>query len=149
MKYLKTFVLLGCFGLFATMWISNARGDEWDKSTKLTFNNPVEVPGTVLEPGTYLFRLLGSASDRDIVEVFNADKTRIYDTFIAIPDYRLVPTGKTVVTFEERTAGSPEAIKAGFIPVISTAWSLSIQSRVPFSWRKPASNTCLPCRLRL
>lgn len=32
------------------------------------------------------------------------------------PDYRLQPTSKTIVTFEERPAGSPMAIKAWFYP---------------------------------
>ena len=35
---------------------------------------------------------------------------------LAIPDYRLKPTGKTVITFDERAANSPEAIKAWFYP---------------------------------
>lgn len=37
-------------------------------------------------------------------------------TFLAIPDYRLKPTGKPIITFEERAAGSPEAVKAWFYP---------------------------------
>jgi LPXTG-motif cell wall-anchored protein len=35
---------------------------------------------------------------------------------ITIPDYRLRTRGKTVITFEERAADSPEAIKAWFFP---------------------------------
>jgi hypothetical protein len=51
-----------------------------------------------------------------VVQVFNKDETHIYGTFLAIPDYRLRPTGKTIITFEERAAGAPEAVKAWFFP---------------------------------
>ncbi len=116
MKSLKYLFCLGCLVLLGTSLAINANADEWDKSTKVTFNNPVELPGMVLPAGTYLFRLMDSPSDRNIVEVFSADRSKLYDTILAIPDYRLEPTGKTVMTFEERTAGSPEAIKAWFYP---------------------------------
>jgi len=44
------------------------------------------------------------------------DKTTLYATVLAIPNYRLTSTDKTVITFEERPAGTPQAIKAWFYP---------------------------------
>jgi hypothetical protein len=76
----------------------------------------VEVPGQVLSPGTYVFKLMESQSDRSIVQVFNKNENHLYGTFLTIPDYRLTPRGKSVITFEERAAGSPEAVKAWFYP---------------------------------
>jgi hypothetical protein len=93
-----------------------ARADQWDQRTVFTFSGPVEVPGQVLLPGTYVFKLADSASDRNIVQVFNKDETHLFGTFLAIPDYRVKPADKTIITFEERAAGSPEAIKAWFYP---------------------------------
>ena len=90
--------------------------DEWNKATKITFNEPVEVPGMVLEPGTYWFTLADSDSDRNIVEIWDADRTHLIKTILAIPDYRLKPTGKTVVHFEERPSDAPEAIHSWFYP---------------------------------
>ncbi len=116
MRWFKTFIFAGCLLLLGNILAPHARGDEWDKATRMTFNAPVELPGMVLEPGTYLFRLLDSPSDRNIVQVFSADRTKLYDTILASPDYRLQPTGKTVMTFEERAAGSPEAVRAWFYP---------------------------------
>ncbi|HEY3940211.1 MAG TPA: LPXTG cell wall anchor domain-containing protein [Bryobacteraceae bacterium] len=92
------------------------RADEWDKKTIFTFNAPVEVPGQVLLPGSYVFKLLNTQSDRHIVQVFNKDQTHLYGTFLTIPDYRMTPPSKPLITFEERPAGSPEAIKAWFYP---------------------------------
>lgn len=90
--------------------------DDWDHATKLTFSEPVEVPGHVLEAGTYWFKLAGSESDRNIVQIWNADQTRLVTTILAIPDYRLKVPGKTILSFEERQSGSPEAIHAWFYP---------------------------------
>jgi hypothetical protein len=33
----------------------------------------VQIPGKVLTPGTYVFRLLNSASNRNIVEIYSED----------------------------------------------------------------------------
>lgn len=93
-----------------------ARADTWDKLTKVTFSDPVEIPGQVLAPGTYWFKLLDSPSDRNIVQIYNADQSKEIAMIMAIPDYRVKPTGKTVITFEERAANSPEAVKAWFYP---------------------------------
>ena len=93
-----------------------ARADEWNQKTIITFSAPVEIPGRVLDPGTYVFKLADSMSDRNIVEVYNKDENHLYGIFLAIPDYRLRPAGKPIITFEERAAGAPEAVKAWFYP---------------------------------
>jgi hypothetical protein len=76
----------------------------------------VEIPGQVLPPGTYVFKLLDSASDRHIVQVFNERENHLYGTFLTIPDYRMKPADKPIITFEERAADGPEAARAWFYP---------------------------------
>ena len=93
-----------------------ARADESSQKTIFTFSAPVEIPGQVLGAGTYVFKLADSDSDRDVVQVFNKDQTHLYGTFLAIPDERLRPAGKPILTFEERPTDSPEAVKAWFYP---------------------------------
>jgi hypothetical protein len=100
------------FGLMAV----RATADEWDKKTTVTFSAPVEVPGTVLPAGTYVFKLLDSPSDRHIVQIYDADEKKLYATILAVPDYRLKPTDKPVLRFEERPSGQPEALEAFFYP---------------------------------
>jgi len=90
--------------------------DEWNKATKLTFNEPVEVPGMVLDAGTYWFTLADSDADRHIVQIWNADRTHLVTTVLAIPDAHLQAAEKTVINFSERPSGSPEAIHAWFYP---------------------------------
>jgi len=98
-------------------WLApTAKADGWDKLTILTFNNPVEIPGQVLPAGTYVFKLLDSSSDRNIVQIFTEDQQHLVTTVMAIPAYREERTGKTVVTFEERPSGSAEAMHKWFYP---------------------------------
>ena len=95
------------------------KASEFDKKTIMTFSEPVEIPGVgaqVLPAGTYVFTLVDSLSDRNIVRVWNKDQTHVFATILAIPNYRLKATSKTVMTFRERAAGSPEAIRAWFYP---------------------------------
>ena len=90
--------------------------DQWNKKTVLTFSESVEIPGVVLPAGQYVFKLLDSLSDRNIVQVFNADENQVYATILAIPHYRMTPADKTVILFEERSGDQPQAIHAWFYP---------------------------------
>jgi hypothetical protein len=106
-------------GVVCLMLSSAASAQSWNKRTVVTFSGPVEIPGVgaqVLPAGTYVFRLLDSQSDRHIVQVFNKDETHLYATILAIPNWRLQPTDKTVMTFAERATGEPQAIRAWFYP---------------------------------
>jgi hypothetical protein len=115
MNRIKAVILLGGLGFLAGM-VPHAMADEWDQKTTFTFSGPVEIPGQVLPAGTYVFKLADSSSDRNVVQVYNKDETHLYGTFLAIPDQRLRPADKPIITFDERPAGSPEAVKAWFYP---------------------------------
>jgi hypothetical protein len=90
-------------GLFLTLIClampGSLRADEYDQATKLTFNDPVEVPGQILAAGTYWFTLTDSLSDRNIVQIWNEDRSQLMATIFAVADYRFQPDGKTVVNF--------------------------------------------------
>jgi hypothetical protein len=88
----------------------------WDKKTKVRFNVPVQVPNASLPAGTYIFKLASSEANRHIVQVFNESEDRVYATILAIPDYRLSATSRTVMYFTERASGAPPAIKSWFYP---------------------------------
>ena len=116
MRVMKPLLLMICLGVAVLFAQLAAKADDWNKATSLTFNQPVEIPGMALGPGTYVFKLLDSASDRDVVQIFNDDESRLYENVLAIPAFRSDPADKTVVTFEERAKGSPEAIHEWFYP---------------------------------
>ena len=143
MKSLRILALVGFAALIGAASLSGVRADEWDKTTIVTVNEPVQIPGTVLQPGTYTFRLMESPSDRHIVQVFNADGTRLITTVLAINNYQLEPSGHTILAYEERPIGEPVALKAWFYPgdnfgqefvypkQIATALSQANETEVP------------------
>jgi len=77
MRFLqKHFVGFAVATLF-TLALPVLRADEWDKRTVVTINQPIQVPHVVLIPGTYVFRLLDSPSNRDIVQIFDKNEQRL------------------------------------------------------------------------
>ena len=105
------------FALSAAMAMSVPLfGDAWNKKTILTFSQPVELPGVILPAGQYVFKLADFASNRNVVQVFNADEDQIYATILAIPSYRMDPADEPIILFEERRSDQPQAIHAWFYP---------------------------------
>lgn len=107
--------LLGLFSLIllvaAVSW-----ADAWNKKTILTVNEAIQVPGAVLQPGTYVMKLVDSPSDRHIVRIMNEKEDEVITTILAIPNYRLKPTDNSHFEFWETPAGNPRALRAWFYP---------------------------------
>jgi len=101
---------------FATMFALVAWADAWDKKTTFTIDQTIRVPGAILQPGTYVIKLVESLSDRHIVMITNEKEDHVLTTILAIPNYRLTPTGDTKFAFWETPAGAPKAMRAWFYP---------------------------------
>ena len=115
----KVVAMIFCLSLVVLTFLPNVKGDDWNRKTIVTFSAPVEVPGVgaqVLPAGTYIFRIANNDTTRHVVQILNEDGTHVFTTILAIPNLRLKVTGKTVMTFGERAAGQPEAIRAWFYP---------------------------------
>ena len=134
---------LGASMAFMAAMVTPMMADEFNKETKLEFSGPVEVPGRVLTPGKYVFKIADSESDRNIVQIFSEDANgdqKFVTTTIAIPDYREDTPEKTIIQFEERPSGSPEAIHSWFYPGDNTGW----QFVYPKSERPQMSSNTTP-----
>ena len=119
MKIVKTALVVFALSLLGTMLAPSVQAQDdnaYTKRTIVTFSQSVEIPGQILPAGTYSIELVDSAAYRHIVRFFNADRTRMVTTVLAIPNLRLKTTDKTVITFAERPINSPEALKAWFYP---------------------------------
>ena len=83
-----------------------AHAEERDESTKMTFSQPVQIPGRTLPAGTYLFKLANNDTDRHLVQIFNADGTEVYATLMTIPTTRREVSGDTVVIMAQEPQGT-------------------------------------------
>lgn len=114
MKTMKAFVILGLLLAFAIA-LPVARADEANQATIVTFSQPVQIPGQVLPAGTYQFVVV-DGFDRQIVRIFNANRSKVIATMHAVTRQRQQATSSAAITLAERGMDQPEAIVAWFYP---------------------------------
>src|ERR1700752_1442668 len=87
-----------------------AQGGTANKRTFLTFSAPVQVPGTTLLAGTYVFRL-ANPNAQTIWQVLDGRERRVLSTFYDVPSPRRTTAelnragGKPVVIMGETAQG--------------------------------------------
>ena len=117
MKIVRTVLTIFAVALAMFTLAAGTRADTaFSKRTVVTFNQPVEIPGQVLPSGTYTIELYESFGNRHIVRIYNADRSQLIATVLAIPNRRLTPTEDNVIKFTERPGNAPDALKAWFYP---------------------------------
>ncbi len=82
-------------------------------TSTLTVTKPLEVPGMVLQPGTYVLRVADTRSDRNVVEILNADQTKVLDVALTVPDEERKAKDQSEFVFYGNPAGSgPEVLRS-------------------------------------
>jgi hypothetical protein len=115
-KMTRRIAVIFCCALVCVMTIPAAKADPWNKRTLVTLAEQLEVPGAVLDPGTYIFQLADSQSNRHIVQIWTGDGTYLITTILAVPAYRMQPSDHTVLNYDERPADEPMALRQWFYP---------------------------------
>ena len=123
MKFFRSIVWAAFMASIGFALLPSLQADTWNKKTTLTVTEPLQVPScctpghtVTLQPGEYVMVLVDSLSDRHIVRIFDKDQQHVITTILAIPNYRLQPTGETVFQYWEVPAGQPRALRAWFYP---------------------------------
>ena len=112
----KGYIAVGLIIAFAVFFELAAHADESDRASTITFNEPIQIPGQVLPAGSYLFKLIDSDTDRNIVQVFNTDRTVLYATLPTIATDRQEPAEDTMLTLARPEAGGPSVLVNWFYP---------------------------------
>jgi hypothetical protein len=113
---MKTFGKFGLVGLVATvlaLLTPNARAQMLEQKMTVTFSAPVEVPGTVLPAGSYVFQSLEAGR---LTRILSGDEKHVYQTIFTIPDYRNEPVEKPTVQLGESAGRVPPRVEAWFFP---------------------------------
>ena len=111
----KAFITLGLLLAFAIM-LPSARASDRDQATEITFNQSVQIPGRVLPGGTYWFVVSEANTSRNIVHIFNSDRSMLLATVSTINTESLTTTDKTAIIFAEREPMQPQTILSWFYP---------------------------------
>jgi hypothetical protein len=72
------FAVVGAVLLFVAATASTGAWANAEKTTYLTFNHPVALPGAQLAPGTYIFELATPLTSASIVRVSSRDRSKVY-----------------------------------------------------------------------
>jgi len=104
------------FVLAVVLVLPAVHADQWNQETKVTFNQPVQIPGRVLPAGTYVFVLPNNANENYEVRIFNSDHSELLATLFTAATARHQATSNTVFGLAERGTAQPEAIVNWFYP---------------------------------
>jgi len=116
-KRIRRIVLvMFCLAAAWSLAALTAYADDWDKATKITVNQPFEIPGVILPAGTYVMKIADLEAERHVVRFFSEDESKLYATLIAIPNFRMEATEDTSITFYEAETGRVRALHAWFYP---------------------------------
>jgi len=104
------------FAAFSCMVpMPTAKADYFDQRTVVTLDRPLEVPGSILPPGKYVFKLFDSNAERTVVQVFDWSTHRLVTSFIGFPASRVMPTRHTILRFEPASNNS-DVLREWFYP---------------------------------
>lgn len=142
MKTLRIVLAIAFVAAMAALALATNAAD-LEKTTIFTFSSPVELPGVALPAGTYVFKVLDSGADRNVVQVFDKDQKHLFATVLTIPDYRPQPSDKAIVRFSETAAGAPPAVKVWFYPGDTSGWEFVYPKSRAMELAK-ASNQAVP-----
>lgn len=94
---------------------ANSDTEQWFKKSTITITDLSEVPGMVLEPGTYVLKAEESpGSTKFVIQLLNQDESQILTSFVAVPDHRQRPDYDTVITFFSGITEGPRPIQTWF-----------------------------------
>ena len=96
---------------------ARAQGGPLDSRTEFTFNQPVELPGVTLPPGTYVFRFVDATTGKKVMQVQAKDASnKNYGMFMTISAQRPKASDDAELRFLETPAGQPTAVKTWWYP---------------------------------
>jgi hypothetical protein len=116
MNIRKAFFSIFSSVLMLGVMLPVAKADEGNQQTELTFSQPVQIPGQILPAGTYQFVIIDDTASLNTVQIFSADRQKLYATLVTVPAIRPEPADGTVLSFAERGSGQPEALQSWFYP---------------------------------
>ncbi|HEV3217703.1 MAG TPA: hypothetical protein VGZ27_18370 [Vicinamibacterales bacterium] len=87
-----------------------------DSRTEFTFRTPVELPGTTLPPGTYVFRFADATTSKTVMQVADKASNKTYGLFLTISAQRPKASDDAELRFLETPAGTPAAVKTWWYP---------------------------------
>jgi hypothetical protein len=100
--------------LVVSAWAPVAPASDWNRLSTVIFQEPVEVPGHVLPPGVYVFKLADISGERNVVQIWNADQTILYATVMGFPEYVSEGPAENQFLMKKNETSAARTLKAWF-----------------------------------
>ena len=111
-RILSAVMAVMAVGLVGALW-----GDvPPDKKSTLTIATPLEVPGAILDPGTYVVKLVDSQSNQDIVAITSADEKKVYALALCTPHVAADEPRHTEFMFYSVPEGTNRVLRTWYLP---------------------------------
>ena len=110
-KKVATFIAAAVFVL-VTGLLPAAQADTTKKVT-LEFKTATQIPGQVLQPGSYVFESAGTQAGWNVVKIYNQDGTSLVSTLLAYQNSQLKNNGEQIL-FYPRHAGIAHPVMEGW-----------------------------------
>jgi len=114
MKSTMRYIVVSAFALL----ISMAAFAQSPEVSMLPVTEPLDVGGTILQPGDYVIKLIRSPYDRNKVQITSVTGDTLYATLLTVP-HQLEPgeeVPNTKFVFYPAQAGLPRALRTWFAP---------------------------------
>ena len=106
---MRTYLLRSLAMLLCTIaFVANGNARSSNKTVAVTFHEPVQVPGAVLPPGTYVLERSHPGANPDVVQFLDPSQTRLYGKGLAVPVKPAIPTHQVTLAFTESVNGTDQ-----------------------------------------
>lgn len=115
---MKNTMKLLMVSLFALMIAAPAAFAQTQETSTLPVTEPLDVGGTILQPGNYVIRIVPTVGDRNRVQVLSTDLSKVYATVLTVP-HDLEPgeeVPNTTFVYFPAGEGQPRALRTWFAP---------------------------------
>ncbi len=86
MKRLTSWIAVGlCTALIGFTFAAKANARNTDEAAMLRLTEPLDVGGRILQPGDYHLKIVAGRLDRNLLQVWNADDTKLFATLLTVP----------------------------------------------------------------
>ena len=110
----KLYIVVGLVLALGFFFEITAHAEDTTQEMAITFDASVQIPGQVPPAGTYLFE--PGESDETVVQIFSADRTRLYATLPTIAAERPITDEDLVITVAAADSSNPNFLVKWFYP---------------------------------
>jgi hypothetical protein len=95
-------ITLGLFcaaGLMGSALRADNNAADPERKAVIAIQSPMEIPGSVLLPGNYVFKQSGAQNGWTVVQIYNESESTLVTTVIAYQNAKLSSNGETIMTY--------------------------------------------------